>query len=246
MGNPIFGVGILSINPQVITTTTSPVQAGTLTECTIDQSFDMVELYGSESDPIDVAPGKRKTVIKGKFASFSSDIYAAFMGTAATTGMLNPNINEQFTIPTTPYTVTVANGATWERDLGVIDATTGLAMSRVASAPATGQYSASAAGVYVFAAADVAHVVLISYTNTVAGSGKSVTINGQQMGAGSVFQVDLFQVYKSKAQGIRFPAVRFSKVSQAFKNVDHGQMDFEAVAFKDPTSNMLCKSIFAV
>jgi hypothetical protein len=246
MGNPIFGVGILAINPQTISTTASPIQAGTLTECTIDQSFDMVELYGSESDPVDVAPGKRKTVIKGKFASFSSDIYAAFMGTTAATGSLNPNINEQWTVPATPFTVTVANGATWERDLGVIDANTGLAMVRVASGPTTGQYTASAAGVYVFAAADVGHVILISYTNTVAASGKTVTINGAQMGAGSVFQIDLFQIYKSKAQGIRFPAVRFSKVTQAFKNVDHAQMDFEAVAFKDPTTNMLCKSVFAV
>src|SRR5581483_11374955 len=72
-------------------------------------------------------------------------------------------------IPATPYqiTPTVPSSGTWLADLGVVDIN-GNPYTRVASAPATGQYSV-AAGVYTFAAADTGKTVYINFRYTVSG-----------------------------------------------------------------------------
>lgn len=69
---------------------------------------------------------------------------------------------EAYTIPGTPYQVSVvnANSAIFS-DLGVVYAG-GAALTKVGSAPAAGQYSV-AAGVYTFAAADSGKAVSITY-----------------------------------------------------------------------------------
>jgi hypothetical protein len=68
-------------------------------------------------------------------------------------------------VPTTPFTVTI-NNALLSCDHAVTFASNGTALTRVTSAPATGQYSvaASASGaIYTFAAADVGKSVKITY-----------------------------------------------------------------------------------
>jgi Phage gp6-like head-tail connector protein len=72
--------------------------------------------------------------------------------------------NEAQTIPGTPYQVTVeAPYGNFAVDQGV-NFTGGAALTKVASAPAAGQYSVDAAGKYTFAAADTAKPVQISYS----------------------------------------------------------------------------------
>ena len=96
-------------------------------------------------------------------------------------------------IPATPYHITVANGSTWTVDLGVMDASTGKVYTRVASAPATGQYSVASGGIYTFAAADTGNNVLISYLYTIASSGEKLTLtNAFQGPAGSFTAVMVF------------------------------------------------------
>jgi hypothetical protein len=71
--------------------------------------------------------------------------------------------NEAAVIPATPFQVTaLAPQGIFAADVGVTKA--GAAMTAVATSPATGQYSVSAAGVYTFAAADTGSAVLISYS----------------------------------------------------------------------------------
>jgi outer membrane protein OmpA-like peptidoglycan-associated protein len=54
-------------------------------------------------------------------------------------------------------TITVAHAATYDKDVQVLNLTTGVALTRVNAAPAAGQYTVDASrGVYTFSAADVA------------------------------------------------------------------------------------------
>jgi len=74
------------------------------------------------------------------------------------------SIDEAGTIPATPgpYTITVAEAATFVEDLGVTKG--GTPLTRVASAPAASQYSVNeTTGVYTFSATDESDAVVISY-----------------------------------------------------------------------------------
>ena len=57
----------------------------------------------------------------------------------------------------------VPNYGLWALDVGVTYATTGAALVQVASAPAQGQYSVAAGGVYTFSAADAFQNVIVSF-----------------------------------------------------------------------------------
>ena len=84
--------------------------------------------------------------------------------------------NEPQTIPAgTPYTISVANAASFIADLGVVKTSNSSAMTAVVGVPAQGQYSVNpATGVYTFNASDTGTAVLISYTYRQAGSGKNL------------------------------------------------------------------------
>lgn len=85
--------------------------------------------------------------------------------------------------------IAAVNAATFQMDLGVINATTGIQMSPVASAPAAGEYSLIN-GNYLFAAADSGTPVLLSYSYMKTG-GAAFTYNAQQMGARPSFMLQL-------------------------------------------------------
>lgn len=80
-------------------------------------------------------------------------------------GFTKPIVNEAVSIPIAPgpYTITVAKAANFVLDNGVLYAGSLLPLTAVASSPAVGQYSVSAAGVYTFNAAEAAIAVLLSY-----------------------------------------------------------------------------------
>jgi hypothetical protein len=109
----------------------------------VDFSFNLKELYGQSQFPLVVARGQGKIEGKAKFANLNGAMLNdIFFGRR--TRREDPDvIGEAATIPTTPFQVTVANGATFKEDLGVTYAATGVPLTRVPSAPATGQYSVS-------------------------------------------------------------------------------------------------------
>jgi hypothetical protein len=127
-----------------------------------------------------------KIGIKAKFAQISGRIFGdLFFGQGMTAGTQTAAVEDLTgaAIPTTPFqiTPTVPNAGTWSRTWAC-SIPTACAMQRVASAPATGQYSV-AAGVYTFAAADVGKTVYISFAYTYAlASAKSVIFNNIAMG----------------------------------------------------------------
>ena len=161
-----------------------------------------------------------------------------------TTGQTTTANGESATIPaTSPYTVTVANAATFAANLGVLNASTGVALEKVASGstPATGQYSVSA-GTYTFAAADEGLSVSVSYTYTVAASGRVFTVSNALLGVQPVFKAALETLYTApsglKKAVLTLNACVSNKLSMATKHEDFAipEMDFEA--FADDAGNV--------
>jgi len=132
----------------------------------------------------------------------------------------------------------VTNSATFVADCGVINLTTGLVMTRVASAPAAGQYSVSA-GVYTFAAGDNNAQLWISYTYTVAGAGKTIHFNNPLMGSGVMYTATLFNVFRNKVVGLKYYAVTVPKLQLPFKNNDYTIAGLDMSVYADQFGNVL-------
>ena len=183
-----FGSGILIATPSVANPT--PVQFGTIQEVSVDFSFATKQLLGQFQFPVAVARGAGKISGKAKFANIDGAVLnTLFFNSTQSAGQKLWSYNEPGTISASPFQVTVANGATFDADLGVQYAATGKALTRVASAPATGQYSV-AAGVYTFAAVDTGLGVLTTYSYTQAVTGGKSVIGNKLMGVAPLFQID--------------------------------------------------------
>jgi hypothetical protein len=212
---------------------------GTLKDVSLDISRDVKELYGAYAFPEDVAMGKGKITGKAKSGRIQSALVAAVLaGSTTSTGQTAAANNETATVPTTPFQVTAVNGATYVDDLGVYDYTAGIWLSRVASAPATGQYSVTVAGVYTFASADTGHQVGLYYTYTLA-TGKKVALTNPLMGAATVFQLVVFNTYRGKQRGYKLYAVVFPKLALHDKQDDYSDTDLDFQAFTDGTNRVI-------
>lgn len=190
-----FGPGIVIVTRTDLTTPVA-VNVGYAQELTIDFSGTLKELYGQNQFPLVQARGTIKATGKIKAATISGIAWNnVFFGQSlvAASGFVW-NVQESHAIPGTPYQVTVTNGATFDADLGVTYNATGLPLQRVASSPATGQYSVNTAtGVYTFAAADTGLTVLITYTDTVTTATTQKTIiTNQLIGTTPTFQLDFY------------------------------------------------------
>ena len=86
-------------------------------------------------------------------------------------------IQESHVVPSSPPgPVTVTNSSTFTGNVGVQYAATGIFLTKVASAPAQGQYAVTA-GVYTFNTADAGAAVLISYSYTNASTAQSLAVS---------------------------------------------------------------------
>jgi hypothetical protein len=109
---------------------------GALQDVSVDISFNLKELYGQDQFPLTIARGQGKIEGKAKFANLNGGMLNdLFFGQSNATGKKVPVSREPGTIPTTPFQVTVVNGATFAEDLGVVYTLTGLPLVRVASGP---------------------------------------------------------------------------------------------------------------
>lgn len=231
-----FGVGILSLIPTGSNPT--PLQCGVLKDVTIDITPGATkQLRGQYKFPVAIAEGEASISGKASFARLFANLFTQLLAGSHSTGMNIGAINEVGTIPGSgPYTVSVANAATWIENLSVIDASTGLEMTRVASAPATGQYSV-AAGVYTFAAADASHTVWISYSYSTT-AGHTVTVSNTLMGAGNTFSLVVYNQYASNYSGWKFPAIVAPKLSIGLKSADFTDQNVDFEAYADSTGKV--------
>ena len=222
----------------------TPVQFGVMQGISLDISFDVKELYGTNQFPVAIGRGKGKISGKASFAQINGMLLNSLVfGQTLTSGTISDVINPAAAaIPATPFqiTPTVPGSGTWVNDLGVTDAT-GLPYTRVASAPTTGQYSVSVGGgVYTFASADTGKSVIISYQYSASSAvAKKMVIANVPMGYAPTFRMDFFVSYGGKPLVITAAAALSNKLSIATKLDDFMLPDFEFSIFADNAGNLL-------
>ena len=216
----------------------TPRKFATLQDVQFDLQFTTKQLYGQNQVALDIRRGQAKFTGKAKFAQISgSMLNDLFFSQTAATGLLLSAVGEAGTVSATPFTVTVANAATFDTDLGVVYAATGVPLTRVASAPAQGQYSA-ASGVYTFNAADTGVAVLIDYLYTAATGGTKVALSNQAMGTTPTFMGVFSTTASGKNVTLKLNLCTSSKLSLQTKIEDYTipELDFEVMA--DASNNI--------
>lgn len=227
----VFGPGIAIVTRTDVANST-PVNIGFAQGLSVDFSANIKELYGQNQYALDAARGQTKVSGKMTAAVVSGIAWnSVFFGESLTSGGIKWNPGEAGAVPgVSTYTVTAANAATFDQDLGVTYAATGLPLTKVASAPAAGQYSV-AAGVYTFAAADANAAVLLYYTSTLTGTGQTLTINNHLLGTSPTFRLDYYTSRSNKSLVLRLNQCQLSKLSIATKMEDFAMPEFDFTAF---------------
>ena len=234
----VFGTGLLALRPSGSNPT--PVQVGVLKDVSVDYSFTTKELRGAYQFALDIARAGAKVTAKAKSGTLAGALIQQLLaGSTIATGSVQGVHGESATIPTTPFEVTVTNGATFKTDFGVFDVTAGKWLTRGATATATGIYAVNeATGKYTFHSADTGHVVKIYYSWTDAANGKTITLTNQLMGSGATFRLHLFNSFRNKSQGITLNAVTSTKLALALKSEDYLEKDLDFEAFADDSGEV--------
>ena len=243
----VFGVANVFMNP---TTGNIPLlatnqQLVTLQDFAIDIDVAVKELRGQFQFPDDTADSDRKISWKSGSGRMDIDVYnnLVFGEASITTGGEEVNVNEQHTIPaSTPFTVTVTNGATFVKDEGAIyvSGTTAQQGQKLTNnglaSPSTGQYIFSNAGVYTFAAADAGLVVNISYISTVT-TGRKLQVLNHTQGWGPGLEIYASNPYQELTAGIpnhvHLYACKVTKTGMPLKRADYLITPIEGEAFAD-------------
>ncbi len=210
----------------------TPRKFATMQDVQFDLQFTTKQLYGQNQVALDIRRGQAKFTGKAKFAQISgSMLNDLFFSQTATTGLLLSAVGEAGTVSATPFTVTVANSTTFDTDLGVVYAATGVPLTRVASSPAQGQYSV-AAGVYTFSSTDTGAAVLIDYLYTAATGGTKVALSNQSMGTTPTFMGVFSTTASGKNVTLKLNLCTSSKLSLQTKIEDYTipELDFEVMA----------------
>ena len=242
-----FGAGYMFAIPTAANPT--PVLFGAVQDIAVDFQFDLKMLYGASQFPLEQARGKAKIDLKATIGRLDPSLFnQVFFNLGTGAGEYLSANNENGSIPATPFQITVANGATFSTDLGVYDVTAGKFLGRVASAPATGQYSVNTTtGVYTFAAADTGHSVRISYTYKSSSTGQTITATNSQMGSGPIFALQLINSFTGaggkKSLSLYFPAVQSPKLTMPLKLDDFTLPQIEMSAQDDGSGNVFTWSL---
>lgn len=213
----------------------TPVNFAVIKDVSLDIGGELDPLRGEKMYAIDMA--KKGGKAGGKIGVAQLDPKALSLiltGVTRTAGTQRDILEEAGTIPTTPFQITVAQGATFVKDLGVLDTTTGLYMTCGATATGAGVYAVSVAGVYTFAAVDAAHPVKISYRYSVAGSGSTYTIDNTLMTTSTAFGMDLLET----GMRVVLPAVHIPKLGFGLKSEGWNEFSLEFEATADATGKV--------
>jgi hypothetical protein len=225
---PVLKAGAAVVNP-------TPQKFGVLQDVQIDVSDDVKELHGMYRFPVDVAAGKAKISGKAKMADIKGSLFGElFFGETVATGVKLYTAHPATNVPTTPFQITVTQGATFFRDLGVRYAASGLYLTRGATATGVGVYAVNTTtGVYTFNTVDQGASVIIEYVYTSAASGKGFSITNRLMGDKPEFELFLMQDRKGKQSGMQLNRCVSTKLTLATKLEDFTIPEFDFSAFAD-------------
>ena len=245
MLNPQFGSGVLYGVPNAgnLATNPTPLQFGILQEVSIEFKADLKKLYGQYQGTLATARGKLDVSGKGKIASLDPMFYSQlYFGQPTATGVNRPVFNESHTPSTsvTPANITAA------ADLGVINGSTGLQMTAIQTGtPVEGEYKFtpySATGptdaAYIFASAETAESVLLSYQWPDSENGVTLEINNQLMGYAPEFKALLYNDFRGSLFAVQLNNCTMGSLSIPTKLEDFWVSDFDFSANAD-VSNVL-------
>ena len=264
----IFGAGVLWARQLTDATgaaiaNPTPVKFGAVQDISLDISWDTKLLYGSSQFAVLAGRGKGKVSGKAKAAYVNGALLNSIVfGQNATYSSTTEyaDVNDTSTgilIPSTPFTLTgaasltattflIPSSGTFVKDLGVRNAATGNQFTRVASAPAAGQYSVNeATGAYLFSSADnvSAIKVQIDYQYSFATTtGNSLTVMNLQMGYAPTFGMDINVDYNGQKGSISLPLCIASKLTIATKLDDFAIPEFDFDAFADASGRVIIPS----
>jgi len=233
-----FGAGFaFGIRTDVANST--PVPLGIMQDISLTFSGDLKPLYGGNQFAVAFARGKIKIEGKAKLARFNGRLFNdTFFGQTMATGQVLTALGEAQTVPAaTTYTITAANAATFQTDLGVFYANTNLPLTKVAATPAQGQYAVSAAGVYTFAATDANAPVLLAYTYT-ATTGQTITLVQTAMGAVPTMKGVFTTTFSGKTMTLTLNNCASEKMAFATKQDDWTIPELDFLAGADLFGNI--------
>lgn len=240
-----FGPGIAIVTRTDLTPAT-PINIGYCQSLTLSEKGTTKSLTGQNQYPLVVARSTIKST--GKIVAAESSGIAmnnTFWGQSFVSGGIQWNIAEAHSVPaSTPFTVTTTNSSTFDIDLGVVYAATGLPLQHVTTLTAAGQYT-YAAGVYTFFSAEASNNILITYSSTL-NTGQSLTVFNKPIGFTPTFQLDYFTTLNQpqpKTFIHRLYACVASGLDMDFKIEDFMMPSFDFEYFAD-SANRVREIIF--
>jgi hypothetical protein len=239
----LFGSGLLWGTPLTDASgaalaSPTPLIFGTLQDTEIDIKFELKQLHGGNQFAVAVGRGKGQVSGKCKLADIRAGFFETIVFGQAGSAGLNGAVFDTVgaAVPASPNTVTVAppNAGTWAADLGVIEASTGRALTRMSSPSGlgAGQYHV-AAGVYTFFAGQQGAVMYINYRYTAASTvARRIGINNLPMGYAPTFRADFYGPYQGKSAVLTLNNCISEGIKIAAKNDDFAvpEMGFQAFA----------------
>ncbi len=225
----VFGSGdLFGVGSDVLAT---PYKFGTLEDVALDHSFTTKQQRGKKLYARRTGYSDAKMTGKAKFGTLNGRmINALYFGGTVETGRERLSADEAGTVPSAvAYTIVVANGANFSRDLGVCYADGTPFLKVAAGSEAAGAYSvAVATGTYTFDATDAGKAVLISYTWTDV-TGSTVKLSNPTANIAKTFEVVLSETDSDGEFGVRLYACVSNKLALATKKGDFmvPEFDFE-------------------
>lgn len=221
----------------------SSVKFGTLQDVSLDFSLTQKELRGQKMFAEKVGNSEGKISGKAKMGRINPNLFnRLFFNGTLNVGRVRYIQGEAKSVPANPgpYTVVVANGATFKENMGVIDATTGQDLELVAAGgEAAGKYSVNeVTGTYTFAAADTNRALLFDYSYTDAASGHTIQISNELSGLAPHFEVHLTEKDDSGEFSLKLNACVSSKLALATKMGDFMIPEFDFSAQQDAAGNI--------
>jgi hypothetical protein len=252
MSTPLamFGPGILVATRTDVTPGVA-INIGYAQEFSLEASGSVKELFGQNQIALAVARGTIKLTGKYKAAVVSGIAMNAVFwgGSFSTSNLVGWNIDSTYTASTSSSAVQVGSSLTFEVDLGVKYAASGLPLQRVSTgSEATGKYSVSGGGqfggtqtgFYNFAGTDGGTggttggtALKITYTAT-STAGQSLLFTNQLIGTTPTFQLDYYTNFDqpaSKPFAFRLYSAVAAKMAWGFKLEDFNIPEFDFNVF---------------
>lgn len=214
----------------------TPINFGTMQSSEIEFKFELKELFGDKQFAVAVGRSKGTVTGKASFADLRMGMLESLVfGTTTATGLIAVQYDTVGANFAASVTVTPPSSGTYDADLGVINAATGVPLKRVAASPALGEYSVNTStGAYTFNAGQTGKGYFnYRYTSTSPTTAKKLTLTNLPMGYAPSFRTDLYVAYGGKSYVMTLNKCISEGIKLGNKNDDFSTPDLSFKCFAD-------------